>query len=52
VRRPGPLDTRRRVDGISELVVSAREIRGNRATTRSTFLIYNRPGSPPGAPDG
>ena len=48
--RLGVLDTHRLRDGIYIVVVTARDIRGNTATTRRTFLIWNRPGWPPETP--
>lgn len=44
--RLGLLDTRRHHDGTYSLVVTARDMRRNRATTRTTFMIYNRAGWP------
>ena len=37
----GVVDTRKLRDGIYEVVVTASDIRGNSATRRETFLVYN-----------
>ena len=50
VFRLGLLDTRRLVDGIYAVVATARDVRGNAATTRTILLVYNRPTWPPRTP--
>ena len=50
VFRLGLLDTRRLVDGIYAVVATARDVRGNAATTRTILLVYNRPTRPPRTP--
>lgn len=45
--RLGNLDTRKLADGIYDLVVIARDIRGNTASRTATFLIYNHRLWPP-----
>ena len=50
VFRLGELDTRRLADGIYTISVTALDIRGNAATAREVFTVYNHPGWPAPTP--
>jgi len=41
---PQPFDTRQLRDGVYDLVVTAVDTRGNRASLSRRFLVHNRPG--------